>query len=477
MRVFLSSDGNILTEVDHTDATTTYTYDLLGRLIAEVGNAGTRFYTYDTAGNRTQAIVDTDTTVCYTYNNDGELISETSNNGSVSETTTYTYDANGNLTKKTKGVSVTNYAYDVWNRMTSGAGATYVYNAQGLRVSKIVGNATTNFLLVGGNVWADSDTAYFRGIELISNDTQLYLYNVRGDVIQLLGFDGEVDKTYDYDAYGNEYARDLNDENPFRYCGEYYDTETGFIYLRARYYDPNVGRFTSVDPIKDGLNWYAYCENDPVNFVDPTGMIGIWATICISVNVIASAYYLYDLHLMSKNYKHNAELDANEETTTSNRYIYRQGFGRSEDFVYGIEMAPENSCSVIAIHNAKVYLGIDSSLSQTILDVQSNFGMLIHGKYGTTSSSIGRTLRQYEIPYKQIHGIDEMTKEGMYIISSWNDPDTYFEGRHTVAIEYNGTDYIVYNPHNLAYKPEDIDITKLQDTFICGYYVGKNNQQ
>ena len=159
--------------------------------------------------------------------------------------------------------------------MVSADNATYTYNAQGLRVSKTVGNATTNFLLVGGNVWSDGTTNYTRGIELISNGTQLYLYNVRGDVIQLLGFDGEVDKTYDYDAYGNEYARDLGDSNPFRYCGEYYDTETGFIYLRARYYDPRVGRFTSVDPAKDGLNWYAYCGNDPVNFVDPSGFTGV----------------------------------------------------------------------------------------------------------------------------------------------------------------------------------------------------------
>ena len=266
------ADGNILTEVDHTGATTTYGYDMLGRLVSEVGNSGSRFYTYDTAGNRTQVIIDTATTISYNYNSDGSLASETSSNGSVSETTAYAYDLNGNLTAKTKGVSVTNYAYDVWGNMTSGAGATYAYNAQGLRVAKTVNGETDNFTLVGGNVWSDSTTNYLRGIELISNGTQLYLYNVRGDVIQLLGFDGEVDKTYDYDAYGNELQQNSNDSNPFRYCGEYYDTETGFIYLRARYYDPMVGRFTTVDPIKDGLNWYAYCACNPVMFVDSNGL-------------------------------------------------------------------------------------------------------------------------------------------------------------------------------------------------------------
>ncbi len=54
---------------------------------------------------------------------------------------------------------------------------------------------------------------------------------------------------------------------PFRYCGEYYDKETDSIYLRARYYNPVLGE----DPAKDGLNCYAYCNNNPVMFVDPTG--------------------------------------------------------------------------------------------------------------------------------------------------------------------------------------------------------------
>ena len=60
--------------------------------------------------------------------------------------------------------------------------------------------------------------------------------------------------------------------SPFGYCGEYFDSETGFVYLRNRYYDPNTGRFISQDPIKDGNNWYAYCENNPVNRIDPLGL-------------------------------------------------------------------------------------------------------------------------------------------------------------------------------------------------------------
>ena len=62
------------------------------------------------------------------------------------------------------------------------------------------------------------------------------------------------------------------DDNPFRYAGEYQDLSSGLIYLRNRYYDPSIGRFISEDPARDGLNWYAYCGNNPVNAVDPWGL-------------------------------------------------------------------------------------------------------------------------------------------------------------------------------------------------------------
>ena len=92
---------------------------------------------------------------------------------------------------------------------------------------------------------------YIRGINLISSDmagtVNYYLFNGHGDVIQLTNSSGNVVKTYNYDAFGNEKAPDLNDNNVFRYCGEYFDKETGTYYLRARYYNPVTGRFISED--------------------------------------------------------------------------------------------------------------------------------------------------------------------------------------------------------------------------------------
>lgn len=67
--------------------------------------------------------------------------------------------------------------------------------------------------------------------------------------------------------------------NPFRYRGEYFDVESGYTYLRARYYDSSVGRFINEDPICDGDNWYAYCNGNPIMYVDPSGLASFKNTI------------------------------------------------------------------------------------------------------------------------------------------------------------------------------------------------------
>ncbi|WP_337399147.1 RHS repeat-associated core domain-containing protein [Congzhengia sp.] len=102
--------------------------------------------------------------------------------------------------------------------------------------------------------------------------TPMYLFkDVHGDTTMLM--QGTSQKgTYDYDAYGKQTDITGTADNPYRYCGEYTDEETGFIYLRNRYYDPSIGRFISEDPAKSGSKWYVYCENNPVKFVDPWGL-------------------------------------------------------------------------------------------------------------------------------------------------------------------------------------------------------------
>lgn len=119
--------------------------------------------------------------------------------------------------------------------------------------------------------------SYVRGLSLVAavqdEVPTYYHYNAHGDVVQLTNSSGTVTKDYTYDAFGVEKNASASDANPFRYCGEQYDTETGNYYLRARYYSPGVGRFTQEDPIMDGLNWYTYCAGNPVAFEDSSGCI------------------------------------------------------------------------------------------------------------------------------------------------------------------------------------------------------------
>ena len=93
--------------------------------------------------------------------------------------------------------------------------------------------------------------SYVRGLSLVAavqDGTRTYYhYNAHGDVVQLTNSSGTVTKNYTYDAFGVEQDASDSDANPFRYCGEQYDSETGNYYLRARYYSPGVGRFTQED--------------------------------------------------------------------------------------------------------------------------------------------------------------------------------------------------------------------------------------
>ena len=157
--------------------------------------------------------------------------------------------------------------------------AAYAYNPSGLRNVKTVGGSTKYFVYNGMNIvyeYSESvadGVAYFYGLNRTHNsEGEIYVYNAHGDVVQLVK-DNAVVASYTYDAFGNLTSQIGESDNPFLYCGEYYDAETQTYYLRARYYNPANGRFNAEDPVKDGFNWYAYCGNNPIMYVDPTGLI------------------------------------------------------------------------------------------------------------------------------------------------------------------------------------------------------------
>jgi RHS repeat-associated protein len=283
-------DGNQQSKSD-SSGTTSYIYDGLGRLtnVSEPGSIITA-YQYDDSNNRDYMSVagGTDSyTTTYSYDLNNRLTSECKTTSNSAITTDYSYDANGN--QIVKGTET--YKYDGFNqliRVDNGVICSYTYDGNGLRTSKTIGDVTTVQIWDGGQVVYETDDdgvligSYIRGINLIksfnaSGAAIHYLFNGHGDVVQLTGSSGNVIKAYDYDAFGNEKTPDPADANSFRYCGEYIDKETGSIYLRARYYDPTIGRFISEDSYfgKDSdplsLNLYTYCANNPINAWDPTG--------------------------------------------------------------------------------------------------------------------------------------------------------------------------------------------------------------
>ena len=280
-----SADGNIATVTDINDSVTSYIYDNAGRLTSESIDGTTKAsYTYDAFGNR--AVMTTpDSTTTYTYDKNNRLTAE--NTLAPDGTTSfnyYCYNNTGTLQEKYWGLDLAYYYYDLFGQLTryssGGNSATYTYDGNGIRTSKTVGDVTTNFINDGayvvGEVCGDSIIKYTYGNGLVSinNNGTLGYYHTdeHGNVSAITDSSRNVVADYDFDAFGNETVSTDTYYNPMRYCGEYYDTETGLIYLRARYYDPSIGRFISEDPIKDGTNWYVYCSNNPVAFIDPSGL-------------------------------------------------------------------------------------------------------------------------------------------------------------------------------------------------------------
>ena len=298
----LGPAGNRTRISEHGGTVRDYTYDTLLRLTGEqVTRNGTladaTTYTYDPVGNRTtQTTTGTNTgTVNYTYDERDRLLTE--------DTTAYTWDANGNLVSRAGDAT---YVWDFENRLTrvelaGGGRVAYVYDVAGNRVQTTVTPATgtpvvTHYLVDStdalSQVVAESDGAGALGAYYVRGDgellavvrathTRFYHADATGSTRALTDEAGSVTDTYTYSAFGELLAHVGSDPQPYAFAGEPRDPNSGFAYHRARWMDPQVGRFVSSDPFAGNtsdpvsLHKYLYANADPVNRIDPSGYISI----------------------------------------------------------------------------------------------------------------------------------------------------------------------------------------------------------
>lgn len=280
-------------------------YDGLQRLTNETvtgaSPTGTIGYGYDLVGNRT--------------NRSGGLLASQSLAYNTNDwLTTDVYDANGN-TRTNAGNQP--YFYDVENRLTNfnNGAVLMAYNGDGARVTKTVGSTTTYYLVDDRN-----PSGYVQVLEehvSINNQPStlnrcynygldLFAQSEAGGTVHYFGYDGHgstrflmngstVANVFAYDAYGTLIASNATAQTTYLYCSEQFDGDLGFYYLRARYLNPNTGRFWTADSYQGSpsdpfsLHKYLYCRGNPANRIDPMGSVDLdFATPTISFGVLSA---------------------------------------------------------------------------------------------------------------------------------------------------------------------------------------------
>ncbi|MBD5515016.1 MAG: hypothetical protein HDR06_10300 [Lachnospiraceae bacterium] len=266
-----------------------YRYDSMNRLANEDRNGTGERYAYDLCGNRLireqYSNGSIDVTEGYRYNERNEL-TERVRAGSL---TTYSYDKNGSLVSEKEEGRKSEYRYDLLNRQTyvktlGGKEQENSYDGEGLRAGLTEKGKHTTFLFHNGEILAECDgesapvRRYVSALGLSHVQTaydsvyHTYHQDEQGSTAYITGQDKVAENCYQYDAFGNLTEKHEGIENRILYTGQQFDQETGQYYLRARYYNPVVGRFLQEDTYRgDGLNLYAYCANNPVMYYDPSG--------------------------------------------------------------------------------------------------------------------------------------------------------------------------------------------------------------
>ena len=297
-----------------------YTYGANALVSSVQTLAGTTNYGYNTVGQLTRVSLPGGRTITYQYDGLGKRVSSTDNSTVTSYstnaldqyttvgTTTFAYDAAGNLIAKTNSSGTTTYGYDEQGRLISIQSLSdlisYEYDSLGHLRSATRNGVRTEYLIdplgLGDVVGEYNSTGqlvahYNHGFGLANRvdatgDANYYSYDLIGNTDQVLGSAGQIINSYAYLPYGELLNTTGAAPNPFTFGGRFgvmYETD-GLYFMRQRFYDANIGRFVSADPIglaSGEVNRYAYAQNNPVSSADPSGLAPFKATIQVAADV------------------------------------------------------------------------------------------------------------------------------------------------------------------------------------------------
>jgi RHS repeat-associated protein len=287
-----------------------FTYDACDRLTSVVRGIESRSYRYDGSGRLIAAETpvrelaeqfELDANGNRLRDQAGESVYDAANRLLRCGSASFSYDDLGNTTSMPSERGVNSF---VWNGRgqlievrTQNRSARYAYDAIGRRIRKETDDGVTEYVWAGTQLLSETTTAGDRvqrrdylicpdrhsaPLAMRDGSAVFYLHAGRlGEVLCTTDGRGDVVWKADYTAFGRAVVSLERVRQPWRYAGQYFDDETGLHYVVARYYAPQFGRFLSRDPLLaegGSLNFYTYCDGDPLNRIDLVGQIGAFLT-------------------------------------------------------------------------------------------------------------------------------------------------------------------------------------------------------
>ncbi|MCM3748343.1 hypothetical protein M3223_13385 [Paenibacillus pasadenensis] len=400
----------------------------------------------------------------YQWDLNGNIKQRTENQHGQTETNAFDYDASNRITSSSQFSELyaydvrgnrqalqsnrdllqteeTNYQYNASNQLVSakkdaGEQIQYKYNGDGLMVERTEGTKTLRYYYDGVQIIAEATIVngaatnpvqYLRGKGLIARkDAQgktYYLQNGHGDVTDLRDSTGNVSlNQYKYDIWGGLISSQETVSNPFQYSGEYWDSKAGLQYLRARWYDPSMGRFITEDSYKGELtnplsqNLYTYVHNNPLAYIDPTGNVAESKEL-FNINLQLNQYKANWSHFdgmyrvsqdnnMKNYYKGLRDLQSSSAALLRSENSHLTGLLKSSDSVQTVQVLEYNSSTIGSTHKEKITVRIDqnntvyyalpreSDSTGELISTQSKFnethGTIASNLIGELSLPVGR---------------------------------------------------------------------------------------